>query len=92
MTPSQLGDPLLSEHIVATLNGVVDGEEIPKALELAPMKLLSDYFPEPPVQRMLHLVVKGGYHLLRPAQNHWDLHIMSLISCHTSANHFAIFQ
>ena len=63
-----------------TLEGVVNGEEISGALKLDPMKLLSRYFPEPPVPVMLHLVVQltGEYqpYCLAP--------LLQSICCHTS--------
>ena len=65
-TRSQLKDPFPRGRIVAALEGVVNGEEISGAFELDPMKLLSGYFPEPPVPEMLHLVVKCGYRSSAP--------------------------
>jgi hypothetical protein len=85
-TRLQLGDPLSRERILARLKGVVNGEEIPKAFELDPMKLLLGYFPKPPVPEMLHLVVKCGYQSSAPSCP------KPLICCHTSANPYAIFQ
>ena len=74
MTRLQLNDPLPRERIVTTLEGVVNGEEISGALKLDPMKLLSRYFPEPPVPGMLHLVVQltGEYqpYCLAPPLHH----------------------
>jgi len=55
----QLPNPLSSDEIAEKLVGVVDGVEIPGALLLEPMKRLSYYFPEAPVEEKLHLVVQG---------------------------------
>ena len=83
---SQLKDPLPRRHIVATLGGVVNGEEISGAFELDPMNLLSRYFPGPPVGEMLHLVVKGWYQSSAPACPR------TLICCRTSADYYTIVQ
>lgn len=88
MTHLQLGNPLSNEHIVATLQGVVDGEEVPKALELIPMNLLSDYFLTPPVPKMLHLIVKCEYQSSTQVTRIY----ISLICHHASAKLVTLFQ
>ena len=43
------------------------GDEVPNADKLDPVKRLSRYFPEPPVEEMIHLVVQlplGGRALI----------------------------
>ena len=54
----QLKDPLSSRDIANTFAKIGAGDEVPNADKLDPMNKLSRYFPEPPVEEMVHLVVQ----------------------------------
>jgi len=54
----QLKKPLSDESIRTTLAGIVLGKDIPNAERLPPLNDLSDYFPEAPAKRMVHLIVE----------------------------------
>jgi len=57
----QLQGPLSSDGIATALGEIVDGANIPGALQLQPMKMLSSYFPAPPVPEMLHLAIQAPH-------------------------------
>ena len=65
----QLQTPLPTNAIVTTLGTIVDGANIPDAVQLDPVEL-SHYFPTP-VPKRLHLVIQvpppGEYQPLHPA-------------------------
>ena len=54
----QLKDPVPPDHIATTIGEPGADEEIPNADKLNPVEDLSYYFSEPPVKRMIHLVVR----------------------------------
>ena len=66
----QLQTPLPTNAIVTTLGTIVDGANIPDAVQLDPVEELSHYFPTP-VPKRLHLVIQvpppGEYQPLHPA-------------------------
>ena len=54
----QLKDPLSSGDLAKILGKISAGDEVPNANKLDPLEDLSHYFPEPPVKKMIHLVVQ----------------------------------
>ena len=59
VTRLQLLEPLENHDIAKTLGKIGAGGEVPNANKLDdPVKRLSRYFSEPPVEDMIHLVVQ----------------------------------
>ena len=57
-TRLQLGNPLRSRDIAKTLGEINADKGIPNADELDAEEDLSHYFTQPPVKRMIHLIVR----------------------------------
>jgi hypothetical protein len=57
-TRLQLLKPLRSRDLSRTLGKIGAGNEVPDADKLDPLEDLSNYFAEPPVKKMIHLIVQ----------------------------------
>ena len=79
-TRLQLRNPLRSGDIAKTLGKINPGKGIPNANQLDPVRKLSRYFLETPVEEMIHLVVQV------PRSGEYQLYTLS---CTTAAGGYA---